>query len=93
MRGYFHGEAMSEGDERELEDERDYEAVCGAPDEPIRRQRQTVSHLENIEEALIDQTRNLREQNEKIIGLLERLSTIGWVIAGLVFFYVVWHWK
>jgi hypothetical protein len=74
-------------------DERDYEAVCGAPDEPIRRQRQTVSRLEDIEEALFEQNRNLHFQNEKIIGLLERLSTIGWIIAGLVFFYMAWHWK
>ena len=75
------------------EDERDYETVCGAPDEPIRRQRQTVAHLEDIEEALLEQNRNLHFQNEKIIGLLERLSTIGWIIAGLGFFYVAWHWK
>jgi hypothetical protein len=32
-------------------------------------------------------------KNEKIVGLLERISTIGWIIAGLVFFYVAWHWK
>jgi hypothetical protein len=29
-------------------DEKD-EGLCGAPDEPIRRQRQMVGHLEEIE--------------------------------------------
>jgi hypothetical protein len=34
--------------EKEMGDEKD-EGLCGAPDEPIRRQRQMVGHLEEIE--------------------------------------------
>ena len=83
---------MSEKEESEFERPEDYEAVCGAPDEPIRRQRQTVSHLEDIEETLSEQTNNLNTQNQQIGDLLKRISGIGLIIAVLIGLHVIRHW-
>lgn len=48
--------------------------VFGAPDEPIRRQRQTVSHLENIAELISDQTESLNRQNEQLLSALKHFG-------------------
>ena len=66
--------------------------IFGASDEPIQRQRQTVSTLENIEKMLSEQTKNLKSQNQEIIGLLKRISEIGWIIFLLLAVNVVRHW-
>jgi hypothetical protein len=78
-------------DDSEYEDEYE-DSVCGAPDEPIRRQRQMVGHLENIETSVTDQKDSLSTQVPEIVTAVKMLVVIGWIIAALVGLYVVRHW-
>jgi hypothetical protein len=73
--------------------EEEYEdPVCGAPDEPIRRQRQMVGHLENIETSVTDQKDSLDTQVPTIVAAVKTLVIIGWIIAASVGLHVVRHW-
>jgi len=66
--------------------------VFGAPDEPIRRQRQAVNALENIADLISHQTESLDTQHQQILGALKYLARIGWLVAALTALYVVRHW-
>jgi hypothetical protein len=71
------------------------ELVLGAPDEPIRRQRQTVGHLENIDDALAG-TFGMIEGMQKSIGDIynraQSCRTALWAIAGVLLAHVIRHW-
>ncbi len=70
----------------------DHDQVFGAPDEPIRRQRQAVNALENIAGLISYQTESLDTQHQQILGALKYLARIGWLVAALTALYVVRHW-
>jgi hypothetical protein len=71
------------------------ELVLGAPDEPIRRQRQTVSHLGDIDDRLAG-IYGMIETAEKNIGNIYKLAQSSlvalWVIAGILIVQVIHHW-
>ena len=63
-----------------------------APDEPIRRQRETVSTLENIAELISHQTERLTNQHELRLAALKRIAGIGLAVLLVLAVYVFRHW-
>lgn len=69
--------------------------VLGAPDEPIRRQRQTVSHLGDIDDRLAE-IYGMFETTQKNIGdickLAQSCRIAFWVTAVVLIVHVIRHW-
>lgn len=70
----------------------DEDSLCGAPDEPIRRQRQMAWLLWWIETNVTKQAASLSTQVPEIIKAVKTLVVIGWIIAALAGLYVIRHW-
>jgi len=69
--------------------------VLGAPDEPIRRQRQTVSHLGDIDDrlaAIVDMTQAVQKNIEDIRKWAKSGHAALWAIAGILLIHVIRHW-
>jgi len=69
--------------------------VLGAPDESIRRQRQTVSHLGDIDDTLAE-IYGMIEATQKNIGDIHKWAQSCrialWAIAGVLLIHVIRHW-
>jgi hypothetical protein len=69
--------------------------VLGAPDEPIRRQRQIVSHLGDIDDRLAEMY-GMIEATQKNIGDISKWAQscriVLWVIAVVLLVHVIRHW-
>jgi hypothetical protein len=69
--------------------------VLGAPDEPIRRQRQIVSHLGDIDDRLAG-IYGMMEATQKNIGDIHKWAQSCrialWVIAVVLLVHVIRHW-
>jgi hypothetical protein len=72
----------------------DKRLVYGASDEPIRRQRQTVDHLEDIAESVAHQNEQLDAVHTAIkaveTAVKDRPITIGSVFGAIIF---LWLWS
>ena len=69
--------------------------IIGAPDEPIRRQRQIAGYLDNIDGLIANQTEELEGHVQNVMGVLTILKSVqmaGWILVAVLARHVIHHW-
>jgi t-SNARE complex subunit (syntaxin) len=69
--------------------------VLGAPDEPIRRQRQMVDHLQNIDDRMAEdfgETQAMRNVVRDLYRAAQSSRIALWAIAVILLIHVTRHW-